>query len=105
MRRRPGEPPLFGRYPWNTRVPGCHRHQIRQEYGIHAAIEDEEDQRARWLADQVRPVGIDRTELAQAVVNRCRTPKAEPPRPGQSERIVASAGRRFEEALAGQEAR
>lgn len=64
---------LFDKYPWNTRVPGRHRHQIRQEYGTHAATEDEEDQLAQWLADQVCPVQVDRTELAQAVVKRCHT--------------------------------
>ncbi|WP_223839384.1 hypothetical protein [Nocardiopsis deserti] len=60
---------LFGRYPWNTRVPGRHRHQIRQEHGTHAATE-EEDQLAQWLADQVCPVEVGRTGLAQALANR-----------------------------------
>ncbi|GAB3476663.1 hypothetical protein GCM10027440_09910 [Nocardiopsis coralliicola] len=93
------EPTLFGKYPWNTRVPGRHRRQIRDTYGTHAATEDEENQLADWLADQVCPVEAGRDELAQAVQRRCLTLKIEPPRPGQIERIVASGVRRFEEAF------
>lgn len=93
---------LFGKYAWTGRTIEYHRHQIRKEYGTHSATEGEEDQLAKWLADQVCPVEVDRTELAQAVVNRCHTLKIEPPRPGQIERIVASAGRRFEEAFTAQ---
>lgn len=93
------EATLFGKYPWNTRSVKYHRSQIRDKYGTHAATEDEEDQLADWLADQVCPVEVDRDELAQAVVRRCRTLKIEPPREGQIERVVASGVRRFEEAF------
>nr|WP_239647922.1 DUF4158 domain-containing protein [Nocardiopsis ganjiahuensis] len=74
------EAALFGKYPWNTRSVKYHRSQIRDKYGTHAATEEEEDQLADWLADQVCPVEVDRDELAQAVVRRCRTLKIEPAR-------------------------
>lgn len=90
---------LFTKYAWTGRTIEYHRHQIRDKYGTHPATEDEEDQLADWLADQVCPVEVDRDELAQAVERRCRTLRVEPPSPGQIERVVTSGVRRFEEAF------
>lgn len=90
---------LCTKYAWTGRTIEYHRHQIRDKYGTHPATEDEEDQLADWLADQVCPVEVDRDELAQTVERRCRTLRVEPPSPGQIERVVASGVRRFEEAF------
>ncbi|WP_435825582.1 Tn3 family transposase [Nocardiopsis alba] len=90
---------LFTKYAWTGRTIEYHRHQIRDKYGTHPATEDEEDQLADWLADQVCPVEVDRDELTQAVERRCRTLRVEPPSPGQIERVVTSGVRRFEEAF------
>lgn len=93
------DPVLFAKYPWGTRSVKYHRKQIRERYGTRPATEDDEENLARWLAEDVCQVEAGRDALAEAVVSRCRTNGIEPPSPGQVERVVASGLRRFEEAF------
>lgn len=91
---------LFAKYSWRGRTIEYHRAQIRKAYGTRPASEADEERWAQWLADEVCPVETDRGRLADAVRQRCRSERVEPPTEGQLERVVASAAHRFEEAFA-----
>ncbi|HEY5356903.1 MAG TPA: Tn3 family transposase [Streptosporangiaceae bacterium] len=93
-------PALLERYSWRGRTIEYHRAQIRKACGTRPASEADEERWARWLAAEVCPVETGRDRLAAAVRQRCRSENIEPPAEGQLERVVASAGRRFEEAFA-----
>ncbi|MFF5211026.1 DUF4158 domain-containing protein [Streptosporangium sp. NPDC000396] len=90
---------LFARYAWHGRTIKYHRAQIRETFGTRPASEE---RWVRWLAAEVCPVETDSGRLADALLRRCRSEKIEPPSEGQVERVVASAGRRFEDAFAAQ---
>jgi hypothetical protein len=91
---------LFAKYSWRGRTIKYHRAQIRKAYGTRPASEADEERWAQWLADEVCPVETDRGRLTDAVRQRCRSERVEPPTDGQLERLVASAAHRFEEAFA-----
>ena len=69
-------------------------------YGTRPPTEDDEDRWAQWLAAELCPAETNRDRLAAALRRRCRSEKVEPPSTGQVERVVASAGRRFDDDFA-----
>jgi TnpA family transposase len=93
------DPVLFAKYAWSGRTIEYHRAQIRRRFGTRAATEADEKRWAQWLAGEVCPVETHEAQLAAAVLQRCRGEGVEPPAEGQVERVVASAGRQFEEAF------
>ncbi|WP_440072208.1 Tn3 family transposase [Streptosporangium sp. OZ121] len=96
------EPELLAKYSWRGRTIERHRAQIRKKFGTRPATEDDEERLAQWLADKVCPIETNRDRLAEAVRERCRSVRIEPPSGGQVERVVNSGCRRFEEAFAEQ---
>jgi hypothetical protein len=94
------DPALFAKYSWAGRSIKYHRSQIRKVYGTRPPTEDDEDRWAQWLAGEICPTETNRERLAAALRRRCRSEKVEPPGTGQVERVVASGGRRFDDAFA-----
>lgn len=91
---------LFAKYSWTGRTIKTHRKQIRDAFGTRPASEEDEERWAQWLADELCSTEMNRDRLAEAVRERCRSERVEPPTSGQVDRVVASAVRRFEEAFA-----
>ena len=91
---------LFAQYSWRGRTIEYHRAQIRRAYGTRPPSEADEERWAQWLANEMRPTETSRDRLGEAVRQRCRSEKVEPPATGQVERVIASGCRRFEEAFA-----
>ncbi|MFB4273557.1 DUF4158 domain-containing protein [Nonomuraea sp. GTA35] len=96
------EPELLAKYSWRGRTIERHRARIRKRFGTRPATEDDEERLAQWLADKVCPIETNRDRLVEAVRERCRSARIEPPSSGQVERVVNSGCRRFEEAFAEQ---
>jgi hypothetical protein len=94
------DPALFGKYAWSGSTIEYHRSQIRKVFGTRAASKDDERQWAVWLAGEVCPVEARRDRLGEALLRRCRSERVEPPAEGQVERVVNSAVRRHEDAIA-----
>ena len=94
------DPALFAKYSWAGRSIKYHRSQIRKVYRTRPPTEDDEDRWAQWLAAELCPAETNRDRLAAALRWRCRSEKVEPPSTGQVERVVASAGRRFDDDFA-----
>ena len=92
---------LFAKYSWRGRTIEYHRAQIRRAYGTRPPSEADEERWAQWLANEMCPTETSRDRLGEAVRQRCRSEKVEPPATGQVERVIASGCRRFEEAFAG----
>lgn len=93
------DPRLFAKYTWSSRTIKYHRAQIRHRFGTRPATEADEKRWAQWLAAEVCPVETHEARLAAAVLQRCRGEGVEAPAEGQVERVVASAGRQFQEAF------
>ncbi len=93
------DPGLFAKYTWTGRTIKYHRAQIRRRFGTRPPTEADEDRWAQWLSAEVCPVETNEAQLLTALLQRCRGEGVEPPADGQVERVVASAGRRFEEAF------
>ena len=91
---------LFGKYAWSGRQIKRHRAQIRRAFGTRPTSEVDELRWVQWLASEVCPVEDRRDRLVQALGQRCRSEKIEPPSAGQIERLLASASRRHEEVFA-----
>jgi Domain of unknown function (DUF4158) len=91
--------PLFATYSLASRSAEYHRAQIRGLFGTREVTEADEERWARWLAADVCLVETDAEHLAAALRERCLTERVEAPTGGQVERVVGSAGRRFEKAF------
>lgn len=97
-----GEGPEAGpegwlRYDWGGRSVKYHRAEIRRFFGFREATAQDGEDVASWLLEEVLPSEQDEGKLREAFRGRCRALKIEPPTPGRTERLVASASRRFEE--------
>ncbi len=99
------DPALFSRYSLTSRSADNHRAQIRKLFGTREATEADEQRWAAWLAAEVCPVETKIEALAAALRERCLTEKIEAPTAGQVERVVASAGHRYEEKFAAETVR
>jgi hypothetical protein len=85
----------FSSYWSAVRAVTRHRAEIRRVFGFREATRADEETLTGWLADEVCPVELGVSELADAVLVRCRALQIEPP--GRIERIVGSARARFEQ--------
>jgi TnpA family transposase len=94
------EAEAFERYSWTSRTVEYHRAQIREAFGTRVATKADEKRWSLWLAAEVCPVETRRDRLVEALDQRCRSEKVEPPAEGQIERVVASAVRSHEEVFA-----
>src|SRR5258706_6251170 len=77
------------RYDWAGRSIEDHRRQVRDALGFRVFTRGDEDKMVVWLAEWVCPHELDPARLRQAVLDRCRSERLEPP--GRADRIVAAA--------------
>jgi len=90
-------PEFLAQYSLTSRAADYHRAQIRKLFGTREVTEADEERWAEWLAAEVCPVETRAPHLAAALRERCLTERVEAPTAGQIDRVVGSAGRRFEE--------
>lgn len=75
------------------------REQVRHFLGFRPITVADARRLQEWLQREIVPLDPDRRSLRAAVADWCRAHQVEPPTAGRSERFVAAAVRRFEEAL------
>ena len=83
-------------YDWQGRTIKYHRAQIREFFGFREITEQDGEQIASWLVEEVLPGEPEQERLIEVFYRRCRDTRIEPPSPGRVERLVSSARRRFE---------
>jgi len=83
-------------YEWAGRTIEHHRAQIRQALGFREPTGADEDQFARWLAEEVCGVELNADRCREALLARCRAERIEPPGPSRIERILGTAQATFE---------
>ena len=91
---------LFGDYRWQGRTIELHRAQIRGRFGFRPATDDDVEVLTAWLVDEVAVKGTRPERLTDAVLDRCRRDRVEPPSAGRVARLVGSARRRFDDRCA-----
>ena len=82
-------------YEWSGRTIKYHRAQIREASGFREPTRADEDQLARWLADEVCPGELSEERQRTALLGRCREERLEPP--GRIGRLLGSARRLADE--------
>ena len=90
------EPEEWDHYDWDGRAIKYHRSQIRTFLGFREATVEDGETIASWLAENLLPHEQRPDHLHDAVLERCRALRIEPPTPERSERLVRSALRAFE---------
>jgi TnpA family transposase len=76
-------------YDWAGRSIADHRRRVRDALGFRVFTRGDEDKMVAWLAERVCPDERDPARLRQAVLDRCRAERLEPP--GRVDRVVAAA--------------
>jgi hypothetical protein len=69
-----------------------HRAQIRDALGFREPTLQDEDNLARWLAEEVCPTELGEERQREALLARCRAERLEPPGPSRMERVLGAAG-------------
>ena len=88
---------LYPRYEWSGRTIEYHPAQIRDFLGFHEATVHDANALVAWLAQQVLPQEPREDHVREALFERCRALRIEPPSSGRVDRLVRSAFRGFEE--------
>src|SRR5262249_33353424 len=87
--RRVGVPPdLYPSYHWWSRTIKYHRVQIPQFLGFREATVKDGHELLTWLAQQVLPHDARDEHVREAVFERCRALRIEPPSSGRIDRLV-----------------
>lgn len=86
-------------YDWGGRAIEHHRAQIRAALGFREATVDDGDTLVAWLVETVLPSEHRRDRLPDALRQRCRVLRLEPPSPGRIGRLVRSAVHTYETQL------
>ena len=81
------EPTVWPQYRWQGRTIEYQRAQIRNRLGFREATVEHAEALSGWLCDHVLPQGLSPDRLHEAVRDRCRALRIEPPTP---ERIDSS---------------
>lgn len=76
-----------------------HRAQIRQQLGCREASGADGEALRLWLYDQVLSTTHRLEHLREALYQRCRDMRLEPPTPDRVERLIRSAVQQFESQL------
>jgi TnpA family transposase len=84
-------------YDWSGSSWKRHRRQIRAHFGFRAWSENDTESAIDVLLAGVVCGGGSRDQAADAVSDWCRVEKIEPPFPGQTDRLVGAAIRRWED--------
>jgi TnpA family transposase len=85
---------MLASYDWSGRSAVRHRAEIRSAFGFREFSRADEESFARWLAREVCPVEAREVAWREALLDRCRAQRVEPP--GRVDRIVGSARMMFE---------
>jgi hypothetical protein len=88
---------LLKSYEWTGRTIEYHRAQIREALGFRPATVEDAERLGAWLVEHAGGENTDEESLNEALRERCREERIEPPGPRRVDRIVRSALRRFHE--------
>src|SRR5258708_12458819 len=88
---------LYPRYEWSGRTIEYHRAQIREFLGFREATVQDGADLVTWLAERVLPQEPREDHVREALFERCRALRIEPPSVGRIDRLVRSAFHSFEE--------
>lgn len=84
----PGE---FERYDWSARAIKYHRAQIRETFGFRESSVADEQRWTTWLAHEVCPVELNEDRVREALLQRCRSDRVEPPGQTRIARVLGGA--------------
>ena len=93
------EPATWEEYDWNGRSIEYHRAQIRQQLGFCEASVADGEALITWLGKEVLTTTHRPEHLKEALYQRCREIRIEPPTPDRVERLIRSALQQFENQL------
>ncbi|MER7279971.1 Tn3 family transposase [Dactylosporangium sp. NPDC000244] len=85
------DPAMFGTYRFTGSTIEYHRAQIRRALRFGECTVADAEALTGWLAEQVCPSELSPDRQRQALLLRCRSQRIEPPTPGRTDRIIASA--------------
>jgi hypothetical protein len=88
---------LYLRYEWSGRTIEYHRAQIRTFLGFRQATVQDGHELVSWLVERVLPHVQREEHVREAVFERCRALRLEPPSAGRIDRLMRSASHTFEE--------
>jgi uncharacterized protein DUF4158 len=81
----------WAQYDWDSRTIERHRAQIRQHLGFREVTVADGETLVTWLCAQILPTTRRPDQLKEAVVQRCRDRRIEPPTPERLDRLIRSA--------------
>jgi hypothetical protein len=81
---------LYPSYEWSGRTIKYHRVQIREYLGFREATVQDGHELVAWLVAHVPPNEHREDHVCEAVFERCRTQRIEPPSTGRIDRLVRS---------------
>ena len=90
-------PESYTQYDWSGRTIERHRARIRQALGFRESTDQDAEELASWLRQDILPHEHRPERLHETVYARCRAAHLEPPAPKRVERLVRSALRSYED--------
>ncbi len=81
----------WAQYDWYSRTMERHRAQIRQHLGFREATVADGETLVTWLCAQILPTTRRPDHLKEAMAQRCRELRIEPPTPERLDRLIRSA--------------
>jgi TnpA family transposase len=81
----------WAQYDWDSRTIERHRAQIRQHLGFREATVADGETLVTWLCAQILPTTRRPEHVKEAVMQRCRALRIEPPTPERLDRLIRSA--------------
>ena len=84
----------WAQYAWDGRTIEYQRAQIRQHLGFREATVADGETLVTWLSEQIVPTTRRPDHLKEAMVQRCRDLRIEPPTPERLDRLIRSAVQR-----------
>ena len=78
----------WAQYAWDGRTIEYHRAQIRQHLGFREATVADGETLVTWLSEQIVPTTRRPDHLKEAMVQRCRDLRIEPPTPERLDRLI-----------------
>jgi Tn3 transposase DDE domain/Domain of unknown function (DUF4158) len=81
----------WAQYDWDSRTMERHRAQIRQHLDFREATVADGETLVTWLCAQILPTTRRPDQLKEAMMQRCRALRIEPPTPERLDRLIRSA--------------
>ncbi len=88
---------VFQQYAWQGRTITRHRMLVREYLGFRETNVDDAETFTQWLVESVLPRQRQVESLREAIYDRCRAQRLEPPSPPRIERIIHAALRTADE--------